>query len=221
MKKLILFLLLLFVFLSLPGKVQAANFYLEPSTSTVQVGSEFEVAVWIDPGGEDIQAMDIFINYDATRLQTSQEQIKDEQYFGSYGSSVFNVSDPPGKLSLYVFSNQGTYSRNTEGKVVTITFKAKVTGTASVNFICGGESGSAIWDSAVTNLIVCGANGSGSYTLIESGTTPTLTPTEIEPTVEETATSTALPETGFSPFGWGAVLLGGILISTSLLILLF
>jgi hypothetical protein len=227
---------ILFSFLVLPVKAWAANFYLEPASGTYKVGDEFDVAVWVDPSGEDVQTMDIIISYDKTRLETSKEKIKDGQYFESFNSYVFNVYQDTGKLNLYIFSTQGSYSKNTKGKVLTITFKAKSTGTAAVNFVCGSDGDSAIWSPEITNLIVCGANGSGSYTIIASGetsptSTPTPTPTSAPSgatatptpmtTGETTPTPTALPQAGFSSLGLGTGLLGGVLLGVGLLTLLF
>lgn len=205
MKRLAALPIFCFVFLFLlPTAARAANFYLEPASGAYNVGNEFNIAVWVDdPSGDKIQTMDIIMSYDKTTLSTSKSKIKDELYFDGFGTSVFNVDEAAGKLSLYVFSTQGTYSRNTKGKVLTITFKAKAGGTATVNFICGDEFGSAIRNSADTekNLIVCGANGSGSYTLAESATPlpPTSTPIPTAASIPPTPTPTSVPSGGVTP----------------------
>ncbi len=170
-----------------------ARFYLDPASGNYQKGQTFTVTVWVDPAGKPVQTMDVIIDYDKSRLSTSEAAIKDEKYFGSNGDSVFNVDQANGRLSLYFFVTQSTYSRSTKGKVVSITFTAQETGTAAVNFICGSDDGSAIRNSDDGNFIDCAANGSGNYTIAASGGGTSTTPTPA-PTAAPTASE--LPETG-------------------------
>jgi len=227
MKKLpIIFLFLMAAFLIKPVAALAApHFYLEPSNGNYNVGDKITVTVWVDPADKDIQTMDLIMNYDKTRLSIDQSDIKDENYFSPYNSSVFNVDSTNGKLSLYVFSTQGTYSRNTKGKVVTLTFTAKAEGTASLLFVCGDENGSAIRN-ADGNLIDCTSNGSGSYVIAAAANpTPTDTPAPTDApapttTVQPTQTSQQLPAAGFSLPIWGTISAAATLIGVGIIGLL-
>ncbi len=222
--------LLLALFLPV-GARAGARFYFDPNQATVSQGGKLTVTVWVDPGTKAVQTMDVIINYDKTRLTTSQEAIKDEHYFGSAGDSAFNVDDANGRLSLYFFVTQGTASKTGKGKVVTIAFTSKATGQANLNFLCGSDDGSAIRNSDDGNFIDCAANGSGTYTVNgdSAGVTPTVTaaatatpqPTSgavsggqqnsVSPTKSATASVSSLPETGL-----GVVTLGGIVAGLAL-----
>ncbi len=196
---------------------------MEPDSGSYNNGDEFTVAVWVDPAGKDVQAMDMIINFDKSRLDVDKSKIVDENYF-DYGSSVFNVDNVTGQMKLYVFSSQGSYSKNTKGKVVTVTFRAKAEGTAALNFVCdtaADTGGSAIRNVNEDNFIDCSANGSGNYTISgSSGSDPTPTPT---PTISDssspTPTPSQLPDTGFSLAGWSIISLGGVLLSAGLMAL--
>jgi len=220
----LLFLLSALFFGWLPAEARATTrFYMEPDSGSYNNGDEFTVAVWVDPAGKDVQAMDMIINFDKSRLDVDKSKIVDENYF-DYGSSVFNVDNVTGQMKLYVFSSQGSYSKNTKGKVVTVTFRAKAEGTAALNFVCdtaADTGGSAIRNVNEDNFIDCSANGSGSYTISgSSGSDPTPTPT---PTISDssspTPTPSQLPDTGFSLAGWSIISLGGVLLSAGLMAL--
>ncbi len=225
MKKnlLIFFFLILGVFLARPVSALATpHFYLDPSNGNYKVGDKVVVTVWVDPAGKDIQTMDIIMNYDKTRLSISQTDIKDENYFSPYNSSVFNVDSANGRLSLYIFSTQGTYSKNVKGKVVTLTFTAQAEGTANLLFVCGNESGSAIRN-ATGNLIDCTSNGSGNYVIASSNSAATSSSTTPTPTAAPTPTPTVagqLPSTGFSLPIWGTISAAATLIGVGIIGLL-
>ncbi len=225
MKKLlgVVFLLIagLAVMVGLPVEAQAApHFYLDPASGSYKVGDKVVITAWVDPDGKDIQTMDLIINYDKTRLSITQSDIKDENYFSPYNASVFNVDEASGKLSLYVFSTQGTYSKNTKGKVVTMTFTAKAAGTAPVVFICGGESGSAIRN-ADSNLIDCNSNGSGSYTVAAADQAAAATPTPSDNNSSQNTPSPTLPAAGSSLPGLAGLSVATVLISLGVAGLLF
>jgi hypothetical protein len=233
MKKTFTFLILLFFFLVLPKTADAAFVYLEPSSGSHNIGDTFEVAVWVDPEGEDVQTMDLIMTYDKTKLETSQNAIEDEKYFGNYTDYVFNVDQTEGSMKNFIFATNGAITNDQKAKVITITFTAKAAGTATVNFLCGNDFQTQVRNKDA-DLIVCGSNGSGSYTIASSGSVPTSTPaptsvpqstTTPQPTLVPTSqpvggattTPSALPETGFISAGWGAISLASLLIGIGLL----
>ncbi len=229
MKKIFTFSIVLFFFLILPKKAEAAFVYLEPSSGNYNVGDTFDVAVWVDPEGKDVQTMDLIMTYDKTKLETSQAAIEDEGYFGNYTDYVFNVDQTEGSMKNFIFATNSAITNDQKAKVITITFTAKATGTATVNFLCGNDFQTQVRN-IDADLIVCGSNGSGSYTITSSGTVPTSTPipTSVlqstatpQPTTIQSAgvttTPAALPETGFMSVGLGAISLASLLIGIGLL----
>ena len=235
MKKIFTFSIVLFFFLILPKKAEAAFVYLEPATGSYNVGDTFDVAVWVDPEGEDVQTMDLIMTYDKTKLETSQAAIEDEGYFGNYTDYVFNVDQTEGSMKNFIFATNGAITNDQKAKVITITFTAKATGTATVNFLCGNDFQTQVRNKDA-DLIVCGSNGSGSYTITSSGTVTTSTPiptsaattpqptsatSSVTPTIQPiggvTTTPAALPETGFMSVGLGAISLASLLIGIGLL----
>jgi len=223
MLKKILFFLFLGLFLMLPVKAASAagRFYLEPASGTYSSGEEFDVAVWVDPGGGEAVAIDGLIGFDTTRLEVVS--VTEEAFFTQAGVGTnqgfsYTTDADNGRITIYSFATIGNFSVTTAGKIATIKFKAVSEGTATASFVCqsGGEDDSSIWDSKQADLVDCPSNGSGSYTISAAGggASPTSTPT---PTTASsapdspTATPSQLPETGIeTPLI--IVMIGGLVI---------
>jgi len=96
-KILLVLLNFVFVFISgLPTMVQAAgaSLYLSPNSGTFYVGSTFDVSIFVNTGGEDINAIQADLKFDSKKLQIA--------------------SPTAGKSFISVWISQPTYS-NIEG----------------------------------------------------------------------------------------------------------
>jgi hypothetical protein len=113
------------------------------------------------------------------------------------GSCTIDKDAAAGKFSFVCFVNDAIGEKAVNGSLVTLTFKATNTGTATLNYTCSGTSttdSNISKISTVADLITCTSNQSGSYTITASdGDDTEATST---PTVTGTTTSSELPQTG-------------------------
>lgn len=153
--------LILVVFSVLPNVAEAdgASLYLSPGRGTFFVGSTFDVSVFVNTGGEYINAVEVNIKFDPRKLQVA--------------------SPTGGKSFIEVWVAQPTYSntngtmrfiggiptpgiKTSAGLVSTVTFRAISPGETSVYFL---ESSKVLRnDPEGTNILT--SMGRGSYNLI-------------------------------------------------------
>ena len=126
--------LILVAFSVLPGAVKAesASFYLSPSSGTFFMGSTFDVSVFVNTEGNSINAVQVDLKFPPDKLQV--------------------VNPTTGKSFIEVWADQPFFSNKdglisfkggvpspgikTSGALVsTITFRAKVPGTAKIYFL--------------------------------------------------------------------------------------
>ncbi|KPJ71225.1 hypothetical protein AMJ50_02910 [Parcubacteria bacterium DG_74_3] len=115
-----------------PARAAGASLYLSPSSGTFFVGSTFDVSVFVNTGGEDINAVEVNLKFDPTKLQIA--------------------SPTAGKSFIEVWVSQPTYSNikgtmsfmggiptpginTSSGLVSTVTFRAISQGETSIVFL--------------------------------------------------------------------------------------
>ena len=234
MKKTALNLLVTTAFLLLSSKVVAAadpRLYFSPATGDYHIGDTFTVTMMIDSAGQVAGAADMVGTFDTTRLEITKIETATDMAFNKNiaGGSCTSGSESDwtsGKFSGICYSSLSAGDEVASGNLMTITFKAKAVGVAHVNYTCNGLPG----DSNVTqtdpvrDIIVCSANGSGSYTITEAaggatGTTPTPTltvTTTASPTSTAAAGATELPQTGGIASTVGLIIFGAISLASAL-----
>ena len=164
-----------------PIKAANASLYLSPSTGVYTVGNTFSITVKVNTGGMAINAAEGTLVYSSDKLEVVSL---------SKSGSIFSLwtTEP-------IFSNSnGTVEfgggapnpgyTGAAGQIITITFKAKISGTATISFSSGAVLAN---DGQGTNIL--GSLGNGSYTLqVGVVTPPAPTPTTV-PTAEPTRIS--------------------------------
>jgi len=129
----VVLILLFFTFIS-PNKANAAgaSLYFSPASGTFFVGSTFDVSVFVNTGGEDVNAVEINIKFNPEKLQVA--------------------SPTAGKSFIEVWVSQPTYSNTTgemsfiggiptpginttAGLVSTVTFRAISPGSTTILFL--------------------------------------------------------------------------------------
>ena len=173
---------------------------LSPSSGSFGNGSTFKVTVGVDSGTAKSMAVDAFLTFDAGKLEVvSVEDPSSPAFTFSMGKNIYN-SD--GKLDMS-FNPSGDSvlgeSVAIVGDLAVVTFKAKGTGTAAVNFTCqaGSTIDTNIFDNQGIDVIDCASNQNGSYTITGGGSEPTSTPVPPQATVTPNDGSGAeLPQTG-------------------------
>ncbi len=146
-----------------PAKADAATYYFSPATGSYTIGSTVTASIVIDSKGQAINSGEATIAFPSDKLQFQSV---------SKTGSIFTLwtTEPTGAVSSVTLggglSNPGYTGSG--GKVVTITWKALATGTATVS-VTGGKI--LANDGAGTNVLT--GSSAATYTIAKAGTTST------------------------------------------------
>ncbi len=115
-----------------PLTAHGAELLLDPSGGGFPNGSEFNVKVSVEPGGEEVNAADGSITFDKDLLSVSKVS-KDGSAFSLWTAEP-GFSNSAGTVN---FSGGTPSAFSKKGTVITITFKGKALGAAKVSFSKG------------------------------------------------------------------------------------
>jgi hypothetical protein len=141
----------------------SASLYLSPSSGTHNVGSTFSVVAKVNSGGVSINAAEGTIKFNPAQVNVVKISksgsiftlwTQEPTFSNSKGNIVFGGGSPKA-------------FKGTSGTIITITFRAKTTGSASVNFSSGMVLAA---DGKGTNIL--GNMNGGTYTLKAVEETP-------------------------------------------------
>jgi len=203
MKKICLAVFALFALTSVQAVEAGPMMKLTPSTGSYTNGDTFKVTVGVDSGTAKSMAVDAFVTFDSAKLEVvSIDAPTTSAFVNTMGKNIFNTE---GKFDMS-FNPSGdavlSDSAVIKGDLAVVTFKAKATGTAAVNFTCaaGSTIDTNIFDTTGNDVIDCASNVNGSYTIAasSSGSTTTTNPTATPTTVVANVTTVPgeLPRTG-------------------------
>lgn len=174
----------------------APRLTLSPASGSYSSGTEFKVKIGVETEAQKSAGVDVWASFDATKLEVVEiKKISNPVY--AFAEISPNINNTTGKFDMSFVSNSiSTYDATTlTGDLAEVTFKAKTTGTASLNFTCSKDfidSNIISADTVNADIIDCAANQSGSYTITAGvggdTTTATATPTKAK----------SLPQTGVS-----------------------
>ena len=192
---LLLVLIMLFWVHGIKAAVAAPRLTLTPASGSYSNGTQFTVTIGVETDSQKSAGVDVWATFDATKLEVSGiRQISNAAY--GFAQISPNIDNTNGKFDMSFVSNStSTYDATAlTGALAEVTFRAKATGTASLNFTCSKEfvdSNIISSDTTNTDLIDCASNQSGSYTITAGvGGDSTTTTT--------TTTTSTLPQTGVS-----------------------
>jgi LPXTG-motif cell wall-anchored protein len=180
---------------------------LSPASGSYNVGDTFKVTVGVDSGAEIVGGVDGVGTYDSSKLDLTIEKASDLVFNGNCSG----ITASAGKFGFSCYSNDSLTDTTVKGNLVVMTFKAKATGTAVVNFNCtdGSTTDSNIVKSATsTDVITCSSNDKGSYVIGSSSGETTSTPTNTP--APQTTSTAELPKTGGAGSTVGLVIFGAI-----------
>lgn len=147
------------VLLGIPYAVDAASLMISPATGLYRVGDLFSVLANVNTAGQDINAASGQINFDNTRLDVESV---------GYSRSIFTIwtqeptySNAAGTLSFSGGLPSPGFN-GSSGAILRITFRARATGQAAVNF----RSGSVLANDGFGTNIASEFSG-GIYEIIE------------------------------------------------------
>lgn len=220
MKKIFALTLVVLSLLSIKPVVAAGPLLkLTPSTGTYTNGSTFTVTMGVDSGTEKSQGVDAWMTFNSGLLEVQSIETASSPAFSfALGKNIYNDT---GKFDISCSStDMSTYGATVlNGDLVVITFKAKSTGTANVNFSCtaGSTTDSNIFNMTAADVINCASNVNGTYTInAGSSTDPTATPTTSGSSTTTTSGDEELPQTGGIGTTLGLLIFGMVGVLSSL-----
>jgi len=207
---------ILFGTVGVKAAVAGPHLIMSPSSGTYSVDGTFSVTVKVDSGTETVGGVDGVGTYDSTKLELVSTTKASPMVFESTdsgGGCSISTTAGVGKFSFSCYSNDALSDKVVNGDLVVLNFKAKATGTAVAGFTCASGSttdSNIVKSSTATDVIVCGENVGGSYTINSSGSTDTTATNTPTPTTTSSATTTAseLPKTGGVGATFGLIIFG-------------
>lgn len=194
--KIIAFVLVAVLYLSLHQASYAAFLKLDKTTVSSQATQTFTVDVTVDAGTDQITSTDIWVVYDPAYLEA--QTVVNGTFFPAVTSNITS-----GKVSITgLIVDPGTYKTGT-GVVATVTFKSLLNGTSNISFDCRTDVSNSSKiiknDVNATNLIECSKNtgatvtigGTAASSTASTGTYATPTVSSVQPTI-----ATSLPQSG-------------------------
>ncbi len=227
MKKLLCLMLFAFSFwIAKPVVAAGPMLKFVPSSGSYTNGNDFTITIGIDSGTEKVQAVDVWTTFDTAKLEVVSV-IKAINPAFDFNMGAANIDEAGGKFDITFSPSAGgaTFeAKAVSGDLAVVTFKAKATGTANVNFTCaaGSTIDSNIFNISTNDVIDCTSNLNGSYTITDGGTSnpdPTATPTTSSNTSNPTAVPTQaseLPQTGRVETTVGLMIFGIVSVLSSL-----
>lgn len=194
---------------------------LTPISDSYANGTEFKVAVGVNSDGEKSSAVDVWATFDKAKLEIIGITKSTNPPYTFEMTPVYDNNAGTFQFSCVSTNMSAFDDKAIVGELAVITFKAKNTGTAALNFTCnsGSTTDSNIFNSDVNDVINCSSNSVGSYTITgsSSSSTSTSTPTPTPTTVStNTTTTTSLPQTGAIGSTIGLVVFGAISLASAL-----
>ena len=161
MKKIFLALSILIFFLVIPSVIKAAgaSLYLSPQTGKVFVGSTFDVSIFVNTGGNDVNAVKADIKFDPKKIQITNPS--SGRSFISVWVAQPSFSNIQGQVSF----QGGVPSpgiNTSSGLVSTITFRAIAPGETVISVL--NSSQVLLDDGKGTNVL--GSIGQGIYEIV-------------------------------------------------------
>ncbi len=207
------FILLLLTASSVKAVMASPHLSLSPSSGTYSVNGTFSVTVNVDSAGEVVGGVDGVGTYDSARLElTSATKASNMVFEATDGGGNCSINTATtGKFSFTCYSNDSLTDTAVTGSLIVLNFKAKTTGTAAVAFTCASGSttdSNIVKTSTSGDIIVCGENVNGSYTINESSSSSDDGSDDTDTTVTNTPTSATLPQTGTVGITLGLVAFG-------------
>lgn len=191
------------------GKVNAApKLTLTPATGSFATGATFTVTIGVNSDPSKSNAVDVWGTYDRNLLElVSIVKSTNPAYSFDFSSSpaidatagTFRFSCPSTNMNSFD-------TAIVSGELAVATFRAKAAGTSNVKFDCtsGSTTDSNIF-SEINDVISCGDNSSGVYTITGDALVVTETPIQNE-----------LPQTGGVATTVGLVVFGAISLISAL-----
>ncbi|MDD5071463.1 MAG: cohesin domain-containing protein [Patescibacteria group bacterium] len=154
----------IFLFFGVGRAAQAASFYLSPASGSYETGKSFSVNINVSSPDQAMNAVSGAISFPAGNLEVSS--ISKSGSIVSLWVQEPSFSNNAGTINFEAIVLNPGYT-GSAGRIITINFKAKDAGIASVIFSSGAILAN---DGQGTNILT--GMGSGSYTVTKKVTAP-------------------------------------------------
>lgn len=141
----------------LAGEGRVAIMYLDPSAVSAKVGEEFTVGVYLNTGGQEVEAADVVIKYNPEVLELVNNTLKPGLVLENYSGLMIDAR----KGFATIRAGSGNY-KGVRGKLAEATFSPKTTGSTNVElyFQTGGANECAVWSKSTKADILKATNPS-------------------------------------------------------------
>jgi hypothetical protein len=156
MRRYVLLILFVLLLAALPVAAQAATLYFSPSSGSHDIGSDFNVTVGVNTAGVAINAAQATVSFPTNLLEVRSVAKSGTLTLWPIEPSYSNSS---GTISFAGGLPNPGYT-GSGGSIITITFRGKAEGTASVTL----GSASVLKNDGLGTNVYSGSN-SGSYTI--------------------------------------------------------
>lgn len=192
--------------------VASPHLYVSPSSGDHSVDDSFSVTLSVDSGSEVVGGVDAIGTYDSSKLELTSATKASSMVFDNTdsGGSCSIDTGTAGKFSITCYSNDALTDKAVNGQLVVFNFRAKATGTATLGFTCASGSttdSNIVKSSNSADVIVCGENVGGSYTIGESSGSDDSSDDE---TTTTTTTTKTLPKSGSTGVTLGLLVFGAV-----------
>jgi Cohesin domain len=171
------------------NNAQAASLYLSPSSGSYGLGETFQISMYVSSADQAMNAAEASVSFPNNILEVISVSTKNSIFSLMVESPSFSNANGSAGFSGIVL-NPGYTGKS--GKLVTLNFKAKALGKATVSI---GSANVLANDGAGTSILT--SRGSGTYTIIEikkpvvpEPVKPVVTTPKPTPTVTTTPTTT-------------------------------
>lgn len=126
----------------LAGEGRVAVMFVDPSTVSAKVGQEFTVGVYLNTGGQEVEAADVVIKYDPAKLELVDNTVKPGLVLENYTGLMIDAH----KGFAVIRAGSGSY-KGVRGKLAEAAFRPKSVGSTNVElyFQTGGANECAVW----------------------------------------------------------------------------
>lgn len=196
------------------GAVAAPRMTLTPATGTYNNGDSFAVTIGVNSESEMVTGMDVLGTFDAARLEIVSIEKPAAAVFNFFYDSATTpiINNTAGTFAITLVPQSASVHEAIalNGALLTVNFRAKSVGTATVRFTCrsGANDETNIINKSVVDVVDCSANQSGTYTIQGVGGDPSPTPTTVAGATATTRPTGSLPQTGGVGPTVGLVLFG-------------
>ncbi len=132
-----------------PIPTSSAYLYFNPQNQNQKIGDTFQVTAGVNSLSNIIGGVDVVGTFDSSKLELISINKSSSMVFNKGDCSILKKDNITGNFSLSCFVDNSSQVMAVKGNLVNLTFKAKLVGSAKIQFVCKQNS---LNDSNIVNL---------------------------------------------------------------------